>query len=733
MIVSGRLLKGAVVLLALALPAALLPIVANGAYKNPWDIERGKSQTVYRSFSGRAVNINVHNNGPCEVTANDRSLTAGSDTSFSGYSSEVKVSYPSSSQCTKGYDADRKAYVNAGTYTITTDQGKDLAPAATKKTHLTGNSASAVIYSRGGTALEVAVTMKNGGPDPVVATFKYGKSGSKDVNISRGSAVTVTGEFTEVSATLKSGWASRDKATVWYTVVKIDDGNQLFSTSVPSTPGAQVGGSLIIGVSGGFQGLDPRTSSSRPDSHAIGEIFDTLIGLDPWTLSPEPFIAKEWEILSEDKIRLYLNQGIMFHHGYGELTAEDVAFTLTGDGYVLPHDVFQSVEIVDDYTLDVWLKPECESPLYALAKLAVPIVCREAAEAMGDEYALAPIGSGPYELLEWIPGDRLVLERNEDYWLVYPNLDEIVYRPIPDSTVMRMALEAGEIDVADAVSAQDVPRLQGDPGIDVLQVPGLSYYYVFFNTESTPSSDMRFREAVYKSVDWDAAVFSIFQGLTADKAYGCIPPALAASDEEWLREHLFLEEDDDEAQRLFAELAAESLLPDSVRVFCPPDPQRRQLATILATSLIENGVQAEVVSLDWGPLLDVYYGSEGDPTRLDLAVGIAPGWYGSADPHDYVYPLLCSEAALLASPTNLAAYQNPEVDELIAQAAVALDLYERDVLFVQAQRIALGEYVHIPLYRYLQTTPIRSRVKGYVVDPLGAIILCDPYRNVWIE
>lgn len=512
-------------------------------------------------------------------------------------------------------------------------------------------------------------------------------------------------------------------------------------THVPETPRAYVGGTLTIGVSWMFVVLDPRDATEFPDMFVIGEMFDALISLDPETLALRPFIAKSWEV-SEDctAITFYLNEGIRFHNGE-DLTAEDVVFTfnwIADPENASPNQSeligMKEAVVVDDYTVEFVLEPEGMISMSAMA-FTTPICPKDTVLAMGDaEFNLNPIGSGPYKFVEWKAGDHIILERNEDYWLVYPNLDQVIYRPIPELSVMMLELEAGGIDIADNMPTQEIPRFREDLNVDVRQCPSLSYYYLFFNMSSPPSNDIRYREAVYMSVDMDAAVFCIFEGLTSIRAYGCIPPRLWAADVDYLRDQIALWEDDAEAKRLFAELKAEGVIPAgyTTTIYCPPDPRRMGLATILAANLEENGLNAKATSLDWGSYLDMVYRSEADPLGKDFDQGIL-AWGGGPDPHDFLYYLFHSDNATVGSANNLAFYKNPEVDELIFTADTTFDQATREALYIETQRICFEDYVHIPLYHVLETKGVRQRVKGFTIDPLGNLYLCDPYRNVWVE
>ncbi len=514
----------------------------------------------------------------------------------------------------------------------------------------------------------------------------------------------------------------------------------LAETPVPETPGATVGGDLVIASSQTFKDLDPRIANSAYDSYVINVVYDGLIILHPETLAPAPWIAKSWDILSDSQVRFYLNEGIKFHNGE-DLTAEDVAFTfnwIADEANNSPNMTeliwMEEAIIIDEYTVDIITKAEYAPFAPGFGTETQSIVPMDTVLEMGDEaFNLAPVGSGPFVFVEWLPGDRIVVERNEDYWLVYPNLDTITYRPIPELSVMMLELESGGVHIADNMPAADVPRFQANPDVEVLQVGSLSYFHMYFNLNSPISSDIRFRKACYMSVDMEAAVFSIFQERTGVKAYGCIPPALWANDQPWLKENVYLEEDDEEAQRLFAELIDEGVLPEgyTIRIHTPLDPRRRQLATIMATNLIENGLDAIVIPLDWGPLLDLAYRSESDPVG-DFEM-MWMGWSGGPDPHDFAFYLFHSANATIGSADNMSFTKIPEVDELLDKAATTLDQAVREEYYVQAQRLIFGNYSAIPGYHYVQTTAIRANVEGFLVHPLGTLWITTPFHNVWLD
>ncbi len=515
-------------------------------------------------------------------------------------------------------------------------------------------------------------------------------------------------------------------------------------TSVPETPGANVGGTLTVASSQTFVDMDPRVCNDVYSFYVLDQVFDDLVDLDPETLKAIPFIAKSWETAEDgSSTTFYINEGITAHNGE-VIDANDVAYTFNwiidpanGSPNASEYEFLKEVVVINDYTCKFIHKADWVPYCPGIVSESTAIVPMDTCEAMGpDQFNLTPIGSGPFKFVEWIAGDHVTVERNEDYWLVYPNLEKIVFRPIPNLATMMLELEAGGVDVVDNIPAQDVPRFQADPTVVVQQVPSLTYFHVSFNHSHLPSSDIRFRKACILSVDADAAIFSIFQGITGIRAYGVTPAALWGNDREYLQS-VALEEDDEEAKRLFQELKDEGIIPEGFEttIYCPLDPRRVQLSTIVATNLEENGIKAQVQPLDWGPLLDMLYRSEADPLGEDFEIYVM-GWSGGPDPDNFIYYLFTTDNAVIGTANNFSWYSNPEVDRLVKEAATTpgCDQAKREALYVEAQRIAFeDDLADLCGYHYIETQGVNARVHDYSLNALGDIVFCRPYCNVWVD
>lgn len=503
----------------------------------------------------------------------------------------------------------------------------------------------------------------------------------------------------------------------------------------------QKGGTLTIHSSQTFKDMNPMISNDVYSMYVINAIFDELVAMNPDTLEPEPYLAKNWEF-SEDKceITYYIQDGVKAHNGE-VINAEDVAFTF--NWIINPENAspnatefawLKEVVVVDDLTAKFVTKPEKCPFAPALQAENYAVVPKDTfLERGADEFNINPVGSGPFKFVEWKTGDHATVEKNEDYWLKEPNLDKIIFRPIPKLATAMLELEKGGVDITDNMTAEDIPRFKDMDEVVVQQRPSLSYFYFAFNDSKAPFNNPKFRKAVHLSFNMNDAVQAIFKGLTGIRAYGAVPPALWANDREYLKNNVALEEDDDQASKLFRELRTEGVLPAafSPTIYCPPDPRREKLSTIVATNLMEHGIKAKVQPLEWGAYLDLLYRSKEKP--LGEYGMYVIGWSGSPDPYAFLYYLFTTENAIVGSGNNFSFYSNPVVDELIGEANTTFDFDTREKNYVEAQRIIMGTYVHIPAYHYIETRGVRARVHDFQVSPTADMNIVDPYVNVWVE
>ena len=506
------------------------------------------------------------------------------------------------------------------------------------------------------------------------------------------------------------------------------------------TPVAGAENPIVIYSSQNFVTLNPLATNDVYSGYVIDAIFDELLYLDPETQQPKPYLAESWEF-SKDRCEIifHIKRGVKAHNGE-KINAEDVAFTFN---WVINPINFspnasqfgwlEKVQVLDEYSAKFVVKPQsCPFPL-ALQSQTFPVVPKDTFQSMGEEdFGQNPVGSGPFRFVEWEREDHVTLIKNETYWLKEPRLEKVIFRPVSEPARVVSDLKKGKVDIVDSLPAEAIPELRTREDIDVRQEPSLSYFYLGFNISRPPYSDIRFRKAVYYSTDFDAAVHNIFNGLTAIRAYGAVPPAIWANDRRYLANRIALPENDELARNLFEILREEGvMLADfSPKIYCPPDVHREKLGREVASNLRDHGIDAQVKVLKWDPLLQLLRRSIIDPSgRYGMYI---LGWSGNLDPSSFLYYLFGSQNARIETGNNLSFYKNTHVDDLLNRAAKTSDRKIREEAYVQAQRIIMEDYVHIPAYHYVETRGVRSRVRGYRIDPISPMSLVDPETNVWL-
>lgn len=220
-----------------------------------------------------------------------------------------------------------------------------------------------------------------------------------------------------------------------------------------------------------------------------------------------PRLAESWETPDPLTYILHLRRGVKFHNG-DPFTAEDAKLTIdrgrttiaaTGAN-VLLKDI-KEVEIKDDYTIVIHMSQPYTPLLYAFTEVWGSVMDKKAMEKLGDKYFEHPIGTGPFKFVSWTKGDRVVLERNDDYWGDKAEFKNLIIRAIPETSVRTIELESGSVDMIYKVNVHDINRIAENPKLQVLRRPELRSDYYILNCSRPPFNDVRVRQAFAKALD----------------------------------------------------------------------------------------------------------------------------------------------------------------------------------------------------------------------------------------
>jgi peptide/nickel transport system substrate-binding protein len=172
-----------------------------------------------------------------------------------------------------------------------------------------------------------------------------------------------------------------------------------------------------------------------------------------------------------------------------------------------------STDAVDPLTVKLNLKQPDSTLLAALTDRAGMMISPAALQKLGPdlERNATGAGTGPFQFVEWIKDDHLLLKRFDGYWnKEAPYLDQVRYRPLPDDTVKLQSLQTGEIDVMDYLAPRNVSLAKGDSSVVVVDVPSLAAFWYMLNTTRPPFDNKALRQAVLYAIDTEAIVKGVW-------------------------------------------------------------------------------------------------------------------------------------------------------------------------------------------------------------------------------
>ncbi len=475
---------------------------------------------------------------------------------------------------------------------------------------------------------------------------------------------------------------------------------------------------LVVGVS-----ADPWVDSEedrkrRPTYPLNADVCETLVHLGTdYTL--EPMLADSWELVGDNTYRFSLAEGKTFSDGT-PVTAEAVKATIdytvsepsTGFSFLGP----ESAKVVDEQTVDITpakpnlrLVEQINHPTYA--------VLRPGEDPLNDPM---PVCTGPFKVVEYSPQERLVVERNEDYYGEAPKLDKITFRFFPDDTTRLLALQNGEVDLVTDVPQGVLSTLEGRPGTTIEQSPvgNVTLMYVARrDAAGAPKllDDVRLRRAVAASMDTKSFVEGLLDG-NAEQIATVAPPAILGDFADLVKGVPF---DRAEAGRLLDE-AGWTRQGDGIRT---KDGQPLELAIVFArvdlsevefvqAQLREVGIDGRIKQLDAGAYrtalntgdydLEISKPSQNDANPAFLT---ALRWYSQAT----------GKNAKIISPGA-----GTKFDDLITQTLSAKD----DKTLRRTAAEAMHELVDvevggIPLSGNYRTFAMSDKVAGIQIHPSG--------------
>jgi peptide/nickel transport system substrate-binding protein len=505
------------------------------------------------------------------------------------------------------------------------------------------------------------------------------------------------------------------------------------------------GGELVFGTSADPVVLDGALVSDGESLRALDQMFEGLVTLKPGTTEIVPGLAEKWEADAAGTAwTFHLRTGVKFHDGT-PFNAAAVCFNFdrwynfkgpfqeesatyywqTVFGGFSDHkkpSLYKSCEVTDDSTVVLNLTKASSSFLGALALTNFTIASPDALKkydadkgsvdadtgfkptgTYGTEH---PTGTGPFKFESWTRGDRLVMVRNDDYWGDKAKIDKLIFRPIADNAARLQALQSGDIQGYDLVEPQDVPTIEDDSSLQLLDRPAFNVGYVTINQKVPPFDKLEVRQAVAAGLDRESVVNNFYGG-RGEVAKEFMPPSLWGYADD-VQTYTY---DPAKAKSLLQKagvtipLKVDFWYPTDISRPYMPDPKRNFEA--FAASLNKSGFKVVPHSAPWSP---DYVGrvDGGTAGALNLI-----GWTGDyGDPDDFI-------GIFFQQPTKQFGFTNEEITNTLDKAESETDQAKRAVLYEEANREIMKFLPGVP---YVHTKPalaFTSKVTGYVASPVS--------------
>lgn len=500
----------------------------------------------------------------------------------------------------------------------------------------------------------------------------------------------------------------------------------------PTTAPAAIGPkqTFIYGFKPDPANWDPASSTEGHSAITVGRCYDTLISLKPGIPKPGeplelvPNIAESWKISDDGlKYTFKLRTGLKFADG-SPLDAKAVKWsfdrTMTiNKGTAAQVRMLKSTEAPDAATVEMTLSEPFAYFLPTIASWSFSVINPKVMEHQkdndwGQAYLFSnAMGSGPYVVTEYRPGQQIQLDYNPNWYGKEPGIKRIFLKIIPEANNLRFQLEKGDIDYQWGLTVEEVLSLQGKPGVRIVEVPGIILSLLYLNNTKPPLDSVKVRQAISHALNYDELIATVLKG-KGRRLRGPLAFSMEGYDES-LKGYDF---DPQRAKQLLAEAGygggAEVTLTYSAQGAVGGD----EIAAATQGYLANVGIKVKIEKI-----AEPARRERIDRNEVQMSVG---SWVTAPLPQNTMFRWYYSKNAGLNA--NRAFYTNPQADELILSALGMVDQNKRIVTLREAQKIVVDEAPYVLISQADQVIPIRDNIEGF--EPMPGTTLLFNYERL---
>ena len=391
-------------------------------------------------------------------------------------------------------------------------------------------------------------------------------------------------------------------------------------------------------------------------------------------------LAESWEFTSDTSVTFKLRHGVKFHNG-DEMKASDVVYSIERAQKSAKVKTFTaniaSVTADDDYTVTIKTSIPYAPLMSNLCHTANSIVSQKAAEAAGDKFSASPIGTGPFKFVKWDSGDKIILEKNADYFAGTVKPTSLTFKLMSEGSARTIALETGEVDLNLTVAASDAKRISEEDSVKLVTSMSPKIEYVSMNQKEKPFDNALVRQAINYAIDRKSL------NTVATAGYGEVTDSV-------MNKQINGYTDD---------VAHYDYNPEKAKELLGQAGYKNGFETTILVSGDTRNTEAQLIQAN---LADV-----GINVTIDT----------TGDPDTSLYMLFNSKVP--ASSGNRSFTNIPEVDQKLEAARVETNADARMKIYAELQKTLTEQAVWVPLYCVPNLVGIRSGLSGYTPHPLG--------------
>ncbi len=495
--------------------------------------------------------------------------------------------------------------------------------------------------------------------------------------------------------------------------------NETSQSSETATSNVVRGGTITIGKT-----ADVATMNFITETHAdidfLKQMFEPLVGIDS-SGNFIPKLATSWDVAADNlSIVFHLRQGVKFHDDT-DFNADAVKKNLDYkmdpmNNYVWfasDLDTIKSVDVIDTNTVKINLTQPDSALFSVLTYLSGYMISPASLEQGADYLNTHAVGTGPFMLSEFVPGDHITMVANPNYYEMdadgkpLPYLDKIIYRIMKDDSVKTANLQSGDIDAVDYnLTVNSTKQLQDMEGITTIMSPYAQTYFVAFNQNDPMLSNVKVRQAISYAVNRDELMDTVFEGLALVEPFDALP-------EQWFySDYTPYKYDPDKAKQLLSEAGYPNGIDVTIsNIAREPD---NTIVQLLQQQLIASNINLNIDTLDRNAWIDLIKTNRGGQLATGV-VGIQ--WLDPTWQYD-----------------GLLSYVDPkyttDLRNLLNSSKNTFDQTQRKAILAQFQKQYLDKAIYAILGSKQRNISYNSnKVQDIAVFPSGDIDL----KNVWIK